>query len=335
VSFNKNKLPFFKVEGYHCPSIQSMNFYNFAIEMAADEVFLMKSDSQIIYVNDSACKRLGYRRSELTGKYVWEWDPLFSKEDWVEFWKEFVTAKHVHLESKHRSKDGAVYPVDIHVYTYAANNEIFALAFVNDLSEKQMYIKELQSAQRELLKYQEDLEKQVESRTKELSEQNNLIEAIHNLQSRFITQPDPFNICQEMFINLKKLTDSKSGFVGEVYTTPEGDHYIIAYVINIQTRKNKSRKQCIAPKEKRLKYHRLDTLFGHDISDREVVMSNDPMNDNRNYGLPNGHLPINNFLGIPVLHGDKLVGEIGLANRKGGYDQKLLDYIKPLVSAHP
>lgn len=84
--FDPENLPMFlrkaeKVGG------QGMDFFTFAVEVAADEVFVMRSDSQIIYVNDSACERLGYARSELIGKHVWEWDPLFPKEVWPGFFK--------------------------------------------------------------------------------------------------------------------------------------------------------------------------------------------------------------------------------------------------------
>lgn len=38
------------------------------------------------------------------------------------------------------------------------------------------------------------------------------------------------------------------------------------------------------------------------------------------------------FLGIPVYSGGDLVGMLGLANRPGGYDETLLEYLRPIVA---
>ena len=81
-----------------------MSFPEFATEMAADEVFLMKDTSEIVYVNHSACRELGYERDELIGKFVWEWNPLFPKEAWPGFWQEFMDKKSICFETQHQRK---------------------------------------------------------------------------------------------------------------------------------------------------------------------------------------------------------------------------------------
>ncbi|MDU0112907.1 PAS domain S-box protein [Psychrosphaera aquimarina] len=72
----------------HLNNQELLTFLKLSTELAADEVFWMKSDSEIFYVNSAACAKLGYKREELIGKKVWEWDPLFPKEVWPTFWKE-------------------------------------------------------------------------------------------------------------------------------------------------------------------------------------------------------------------------------------------------------
>ncbi|MET0015020.1 MAG: diguanylate cyclase [Sedimenticola sp.] len=167
-----------------------------------------------------------------------------------------------------------------------------------------------------------------------LQDKKELVEAIQNLQSRFIVQPDPVEISLGLLADVRKLTGSEYGLVGEVYTTPEGRPYLTIYALSKLAWNSESRALYETAKEKGFEFHKLDNLFGHVITDEEVVISNDPRNDKRSTGLPKGHPPINNFLGIPVFYGEKLVGEIGLANREDGYDQEVLDYIKPLVIAY-
>ncbi len=166
-----------------------------------------------------------------------------------------------------------------------------------------------------------------------LANEKERIDAIQRLQSRFIDDPTPHHICQGLLADFKKLTGSEYGLVGEVYSTPEGNPYLSAYAIDMLAWNKETRALYEEAKGKGFEFHKLDNLFGHVILDREVVISNDPEHDPRRAGLPAGHPAINNFLGIPVFQGEKLVGEIGLANREGGYDQELLDYICPLVSA--
>ena len=101
-SDEKNKLKFFSWKDKKDKN--KMSFPEFATEMAADEVFLMKDTSEIVYVNHSACRELGYERDELIGKFVWEWNPLFPKEAWPGFWQEFMDKKSICFETQHQRK---------------------------------------------------------------------------------------------------------------------------------------------------------------------------------------------------------------------------------------
>lgn len=133
--FDPEKLPFFRREQAFEPR-KGEDFHQFTVEVAADEVFLMRSDSQIVYVNQSACNKLGYQPSELVGKFVWEWDPLFPQAAWPGFWQEVVSAKHVYFETQHRNKAGKVFPVEIHGHYFEQNGEPYLVALVTDLTER-------------------------------------------------------------------------------------------------------------------------------------------------------------------------------------------------------
>ncbi len=81
-------------------------FFHYSTEVSSDEVFLMDNESQIVYVNDTACESLGYSNDELIGMFLWEWDPLFPKENWPEFWSQFLEKKQLHFETQHKKKSG-------------------------------------------------------------------------------------------------------------------------------------------------------------------------------------------------------------------------------------
>lgn len=123
-------------------------FTRFSVEISADEVFWMRDDSRIFYVNDSACKRLGYTREELTQMRVWDWDPLFSKDAWYEFWEEIQAEKTKIVESQHRSKAGEVFPVEITASIFEYFGEKYLFAFVRDITERKQKELALQSEQK-------------------------------------------------------------------------------------------------------------------------------------------------------------------------------------------
>jgi hemerythrin-like metal-binding protein/PAS domain S-box-containing protein len=126
------------------------DFYEFALEVAADEVFLLDKDARLVYVNQLACERLGYSREELIGKQVWEWDPLFSKEVWYANFPKLVEQKSQFFETEHCSKTGEIFPVEIRSRYYEHNGQGYALAFVTDLSDRKKTEQNLESKSNQL-----------------------------------------------------------------------------------------------------------------------------------------------------------------------------------------
>lgn len=162
IGFDPERLLFYSNEE-PSQSTTAESFYKFSTQLAADEVFLMKDDSEIVYVNNSACKKLEYKENELLGKKVWEWDPLFPKEVWPGFWLDFVKNKHLHFQTQHKKKSGEVFPVEIHAHLYEENNKKFLLAFVNDISQKMQ-------AHKELTEHRKNLENIILLRTEKLNQ---------------------------------------------------------------------------------------------------------------------------------------------------------------------
>jgi PAS domain S-box-containing protein len=48
--------------------------------------------------------------------------------------------------------------------------------------------------------------------------------------------------------------------------------------------------------------------------------------------LPDGHPPLDAFLGVPLFKGRDMVGMAGMANRPGGYDDDLLSFLEPFFA---
>jgi len=64
---------------------------------------------------------------------------------------------------------------------------------------------------------------------------------------------------------------------------------------------------------------KIDSMYGRVLRDGESLVSNNPPSHPDSVGVPSGHPPLTAFLGVPLIHGGKTIGMIGLGNREGGY----------------
>jgi PAS domain S-box-containing protein len=75
-------------------------------------------------------------------------------------------------------------------------------------------------------------------------------------------------------------------------------------------------------------------LWGHGLNTRKSFFTNDPKNHPKFKGIPKGHKNIQNFLSVPVLMGDSLLGLIAVANSKDGYTDQDIVSIKRISEVY-
>ena len=73
-------------------------------------------------------------------------------------------------------------------------------------------------------------------------------------------------------------------------------------------------------------------LWAEPIRRKQPVILNDYPNAPEKGGLPEGHVPITRYLGVPILHGDKVVAVVGAANRAPGYEERHIDRLRMITS---
>ena len=128
------------------------------------------------------------------------------------------------------------------------------------------------------------------------------------------------------------ITNSEYGFLGEVLHDGDGAPYLKTYALTNLAWDDATLTLFREQAALGLEFHNLDTLFGRCIATAEPVIANDAPHDERRGGVPEGHPPLNAFLGIPLHHGDTFIGMLGLANRPEGYDEDLLARLEPLTN---
>ena len=171
--------------------------------------------------------------------------------------------------------------------------------------------------------------------TKKLADTNKMIGMIERMQAGFITNKDVTEIYNPLLADLLQLSESHYGFIGDVLVTPEKKQYLRAYIFTDLSSNNENTDLYEQIKGKGVKFHNLDNLLGFAVTSGTPFISNDPSSDPRSKKshLPPGHPELHSFLAVPIMYGDQVIGEIGLANRKGGYEQKNLENLAPMVTA--
>lgn len=107
-----------------------------SIQRSPMPTFWIGSDARPRFVNDAACRSLGYSADELKTLRVWEFDPTFTPERWSAHRGNLVSRGHRTIESTHRRKDGSVFPVEISVHIVEFEGEQLSVSFVRDISER-------------------------------------------------------------------------------------------------------------------------------------------------------------------------------------------------------
>lgn len=169
---------------------------------------------------------------------------------------------------------------------------------------------------------------QVESRHGATS----LLSAITRAHRNFILDGDARAVFSRLLEDVLALTESEYGFIGEIEQGPDGNPMLRTWAITNIAWTEQLLDWFEENDPTGIEFTNLDTLFGAVIRTGEPVVANSPGQDGRSGGLPDGHPPLDRFLGLPFRRGDELVGMVGLANRQGGYDDQLIAELEPFLT---
>jgi PAS domain S-box-containing protein len=109
---------------------------SFALDRVREAAFLVDDRGNFHYVNEEACRILGYSRAELLGLSVPEINPEFPAERWSDHWRELKAKRSLSFESRHRTRDGRSFPVEISANYFEYGGRAYNLALVRDITER-------------------------------------------------------------------------------------------------------------------------------------------------------------------------------------------------------
>ncbi len=130
--------------------------------------------------------------------------------------------------------------------------------------------------------------------------------------------------CLEMAV---EITSSAFGFVGELNDRGKFDTTFMA---------DARREAYPAPKDQavpRLRDMEVRGLWGEVIKHNNPLITNDPSSHPAGVGTPQGHPPVQCFLGVPLVRSVQAFGVFSVANKPGGYEERDCEFLERLSAA--
>ena len=168
-----------------------------------------------------------------------------------------------------------------------------------------------------------DLKRQ-EQREQSVSRVN---EIVRRGQHDFITGVDPVALMDRLLFNVMTFSMSERGFIGEVISDETGAVLLKTHAVSgmpwLEGSKGLHR---VGDHAGANPQH----LFDAAISSGKPVFSNEPQADAWQVNWSEEFEGVRNFFCMPFHYGDRVIGVIGLADRKAAYDMELVGLLFPL-----
>ncbi len=124
----------------------------FCVDRASDAIFWIDRDGRIQYVNEIACSERGYSRDELLTMRVFDLDvePDYQPGEWEKHFSDLKSRGAITLETRHRTKDGHIFPVEVTAnYVHFGDRE-FNFAHVRNITARKRTELELAASEERL-----------------------------------------------------------------------------------------------------------------------------------------------------------------------------------------
>lgn len=116
--------------------LQQLLLEEYALQHAHEAVYLIDADHRFVYVNDEACRALGYSREELLCMTVRDIDAHYSSEEIIAVRNQGRAEGTIRHETLHRRRDGSTFPVEIQSSSFEYRGQNMGIALARDIGER-------------------------------------------------------------------------------------------------------------------------------------------------------------------------------------------------------
>jgi|GEM_PF-934592 len=166
-----------------------------------------------------------------------------------------------------------------------------------------------------------------EKRDSDLGFTRDLISAVKHVEELYLSFPNISieEISRAVLDEARRLTGSTFGFAG--YIDPATGW------LRVPTFTHDAVKGGLAPAQP-VVFKTYSGLWGWTLKRKKPLLTNSAKNDKRGVPLPQGHVKIERFLGMPAMSGRKLLGMLALANPAGDYGPVALETAQKLARVY-
>ena len=121
---------------------ENLNKFKAAIDYSQDAVYWLNEDGGFDYINEKACKMLGYSYEELIQLKIPDIDPSIQDKFFRMNWERLNANKTLEwniIESKQKKKDGSLVPVEVSSVFVWMGDKGLLISYAKDISERKRY----------------------------------------------------------------------------------------------------------------------------------------------------------------------------------------------------
>ena len=115
---------------------QQIALMSFAMNGIHEAAFMLDENARFQYVNDEACRILGYSREELLTMGVSDINPDFSMEHWPGRWNDLKKHGSLSFEGQHKTRGGRIFPVEINANYFEYDGRSYDMCLARDITER-------------------------------------------------------------------------------------------------------------------------------------------------------------------------------------------------------
>jgi PAS domain S-box-containing protein len=282
---------------------ESEELYRITINSINDILFILDRDEKCTMITEPQLKRYGLTADMFLGKTPQE---LFGENS----------------------------PIHHENYLKALNGERKVYDWITDFTGKKLFfqtsISPLKNAEGEIIGIAGLLRDMTSLKTMEkaLSWEVEVNEALTKLSRNLLNPSNLDDISAQVLKYAKEITQSEFCFVG--YVEP-GTRQLRSFSLTKDVWEKCHVEDVF---ETEFSFNDVGGLWGLVLDNKEPILTNNPAEDSRAVGIPEGHVPINSFLGVPALLDEDRVGMIALANADHPYTELDLNVAERLADLY-
>lgn len=291
-----------------------------AFDSTVEAIITIDKNGKIHSCNPATYKLFAYADNELIGKNVSIIMPEPYRSQHDSYIKQYLMNGVANVLGKGRNidcvrKDGKVFPAYLGVSEYKVGNDSMFVGIIQDLTELELTINELNSNK------------------STLKQQKKLLELTQNALTNFVNNGKINLVSQQLLTGLIELTQSEFGIIGEVIKNEAGDNYLRVHALKNTNWSHTTQLQCDSKTTFGLNLTSTTSIMSKVYHEGEIVIMNSLSSAESNSEIPCNEINFVNFTGIPIYHAKELIGMVGFANHPQGYENSIIDFLQPVNMA--